>query len=82
MNPNVIPISSSHEKVPDVPESSLGGFAVSPFRPVSEEAPVLERLGSFCAPTGRAAGHGCAVATNSFTMAGGTLMLGDWMRLG
>ena len=30
MNPNVIPISSSHEKVPDVPESSLGGFAVSP----------------------------------------------------
>jgi hypothetical protein len=42
----------------------------------------LERLGSFCAPTGRAAGHGCAVATNSFTMAGGTLMLGDWMRLG
>lgn len=73
MNPNVIPISSSHEKVPDVP-------LVIPWR--FPQAPVLERLGSFCAPTGRAAGHGCAVATNSFTMAGGTLMLGDWMRLG
>lgn len=39
----------------------------------NEMAPVLERLGSFCAPTGRAAGHGCAVATNSFTTAGGSL---------
>jgi len=39
----------------------------------NESAPILNRLSHFCSPAGRAGVHGCAVATNSYTNAGGTL---------